>query len=930
MSLTARNFYHERKKKPISINLNTKLKNISITDKLRNYKSQNLCDIFQAPPMKSKEKMHSKQFSFFSFGKKKYSNLNNLFSIEDLNKTEIDLTNFNAKQILTESSLEETETNTYTTTEFSDFNENSYESNAFKLLLNSDYNSYTENLKKLYPSFKFNHYSEENKESLEYFKKFGEKDIINRNSKYNESKNIENEGEYISSNLLEILGISENFFEQTKNFKIPKKILEKNEIIEYEMLKNDFSIKTEIIDKELEHILKTQSNKFYNYIVDNSAFVKKIEEFSEKVKIKNIEQKLIKKKYLDNCMKLILKEKKKIELNKLLSICYKMNELRKNINKLKNLSGFHNENILIEVNKLTNNSKEIINHLKEKVYTKNDCKFLIKAENIINIYENQGKLDLIEKFNWNIKNIINSCLIYYKENNIDDYNEVIKETNYKLKIEKNSNFPFADNDFEFTNNNENIFIKYILFYNNLNDNKIYNSIVTILNLFELINQKNIDMSLIISIFQDIFKNVITNSLNQIENQTKNKLNIIKLLSNCYSVILSNYFYIIHLIENNFNVNKNTFVEVTELLQKETDKIIISNILSYLNEIFSNESFSKFLEIYNKIRKYSIIYFKLYKIDWNKITYDTYKNFIDEFKDTLTKDLMSEYNKNNNQNLLWDEVKNINNTYQQMFEKLYADESIDNIKPEQIKINLYNNNIDFNYIVFINEKNGHKISNFSYLFIKYCYIFLYVYISTYNIDLKKIIINQLYKVTKDLLLYTEDLIVNNPSGLIFGIKKITTKEIALYYSDLLVIEKCVHNFLNVYEDKDISELLHELKSQCFDSIEYSLQEINTEIINSFENQEEFSKDFIKYQKIYENLGNCFLPEDINEMFCNQFDNLFNELKELVKNNKESIKESGLDKFKKELNIIKRSFLLLNSVDCEKYNDNLEEIYAIVDN
>ena len=67
-----------------------------------------------------------------------------------------------------------------------------------------------------------------------------------------------------------------------------------------------------------------------------------------------------------------------------------------------------------------------------------------------------------------------------------------------------------------------------------------------------------------------------------------------------------------------------------------------------------------------------------------------------------------------------------------------------------------------------------------------------------------------------------------------------------------------------------------------------------------------------------------------MFCNQFDNLFNELKELVKNNKESIKESGLDKFKKELNIIKRSFLLLNSVDCEKYNDNLEEIYAIVDN
>lgn len=82
------------------------------------------------------------------------------------------------------------------------------------------------------------------------------------------------------------------------------------------MIKNDLSFKTGIIDKELESILQAQASKFYNYIEANDNFSKLMTYYADDIKSKIETQKIIKKNYMNNSMKLILKERKRKFLKK--------------------------------------------------------------------------------------------------------------------------------------------------------------------------------------------------------------------------------------------------------------------------------------------------------------------------------------------------------------------------------------------------------------------------------------------------------------------------------------------------------------------------------------------------------------------------------------------------------------------------------------
>ena len=381
-----------------------------------------------------------------------------------------------------------------------------------------------------------------------------------------------------------------------------------------------------------------------------------------------------------------------------------------------------------------------------------------------------------------------------------------------------------------------------------------------------------------------------------------------------------------------------------------NKIIIDLIKSYLNEILY-EDWKYFIEGYTQAKNNCEIYLKINKLNWDSITFDIYKKFVLNFKESQTRELMNEYNKNNGLNLSWEQLINIDNKYQKMFEKLYIDNNIDKIKLKQIDItakkdtnnNLFSlyNSENNNFIYFINEINGndcgHKISNFSCLFIKYVYEFLYIYILTNDLSLKKILVEQLYKVTKDLLLYTEDLIVNNPTGLINNIKKITEKEISLYYSVLLVIENCLKNFLLIYPDQDINEILYELKNNCIDNIEDSLQKINYIIIQEFNNISfdnypcfkgnkdinDFAKYFHKFKKIYDDLGNAFTSKNITEIFNNRFEILFNDFNQLVISKGKIKKEDGFIQFKNDILFIKKIISIMDLVEYSGFNEILDK-------
>ena len=951
MSKTDRIFYHEKRRsfqKIKEINIKTDLKEQPLTDKLLNYKCQdfNLLLNYQIP---------SKKKSIFSLSnstKKKKNILNEIN--ENLNKTEI---NFNNGELLTDSSFQETLADTSFDSQKSSKIENN---NTFKILLNEDFNTYTTNLKKIYPSFEFNHYNKIKDEYYEYCKKYGDNDINNRNSKYN-IQNNNNIKEYKKSNLLDILGVQQNISVPTEKFKIKEDFLSRNDKTELKMIKEDLSFKTGIIDKELESILQTQSNKFYNYIENNVNFTKLISYYSDEIKSKIEIQKKIKKNYFNNSMKLLLKEKKKKELEKLLNITYNMNDLKNYLNYLKSKSIANNkdENIYIEINKYTYLAKEKIIYLKN-IFKNKNCKFLLCSENIINIYENKGDLNLVEKFTSNLRNLIESSFIYDKrkiiieENNRDNVKKEINIKKWDLILEEKSlnNILFLEKEFEYVDNDKNIYIKYFLIYNNITKNDIVKLLINSLDLFDIIIRSSTDITLIISIFQETFKRIIYNNLKEIENQTTNKLLLIKLISNCYSTFLSNYLYILYLFKKNFDKNFIGFNEILKLMKEEMNKIIIGLIKSYLNEI-SYEDWKYFIEGYIQAKNNCEIYFKINQLNWDKITFDYYKRFIIYFKESQTKELMNEYNKNNNINLSWNQLANINEKFQKMFEKLYIEKNIDKTTIKQIDINQKKerDNMLFpsfnfeknNFIYFINEVNGndcgHKVSNFSCLFIKYAYEFLYIYILTNDLSLKKILVEQLYKVTKDLLLYTEDLIVNNPTGLINNTKKITEKEISLYYSDLLVIENCLKNFLLIYPEQDINEILYELKNNCIDNIEDYLQKTNNLIIEEFNkisfdhypysyvhgNKEinNYAKYFHKFKKIYDCLGNAFTSENIKDIFNNRFEIFFNNFLKIIISKGAIENDKRFNQFKNDIIFIKKIISLMDLVEYKKYNEILDK-------
>jgi hypothetical protein len=52
-----------------------------------------------------------------------------------------------------------------------------------------------------------------------------------------------------------------------------------------------------------------------------------------------------------------------------------------------------------------------------------------------------------------------------------------------------------------------------------------------------------------------------------------------------------------------------------------------------------------------------------------------------------------------------------------------------------------------------------------------------------------------KLTNDILSYSKQIIIDNESWIINNVKQITEKETALYYSDLIIIQKCLQNFLD---------------------------------------------------------------------------------------------------------------------------------------
>jgi len=968
------NTYQTERRKGDFINLKTNLPDVEINPKLYKLKRLNVSEIINQPANVVKK------FSISSFAgamRRGFLNTSSMLRGKDLNRTEADLTPFNTMEVLSESSftsnlLDSARTTTYSTglnlglkNSVSNNIKKDRNENTFKMLVKEDYSGYIKILKRIYPSFRFNHYNKINNEYSEYYKKYGEEgDIVNRNFIKKEKK----EGEYKKSNLLDILGVQENITDDPKKFRIKTDFLKRGDPYELRMIKEDLSFKTGVIDKELNQILESQANILYNYIENNIDLKNQINDFSLEMKNKIDFQKKLSKNYINNSSKLFLKESKKKQIQKLLIPLKILRDLGMCMKQLKFISLSENDNKIKQISDSTNVAREKLKLLKKYGVKSQKGNVIFEIESKIQTYENEGEIKLNDQLAENFERLINLTLIYDQKDEI--YNKIIKNSDiinkksYNISKENNTsqNFKYNEEDFELINTEQNIYIKYLLIYNNNKENnKLYNLLISILDMFDIIIKDNMDISSIVDIFKNLFKKIITKNFEIIEGLSQNKLINVKIISNCYSNILSNFCYTIELIQTNFGLNgRRIFNDAIEMMKTEMDNFIKMLILADLHEknIEFDNSWVVFLKEESNLKILTNIYFRNSKLNWSNMVVNLYQNYVLNFKDIKTRELTEEYKE-----LLWDQLTNIEVEYQKMFDVLDTRQNINKLIIEPDKIIFIpenqnkntNNTIEENkeeknmYLLLENEKNEndkkHRISKFSYCYIKYMYEYLVVY--TYSPDeIKDSIINQIMKLTKDILTYSKEIIIDNEKGKINNVKQLTEKETALYCSDLVIIQKCLQNFIDAKNFgnvilpnlKDTIDTLNSLKSTCYDVIIQLTKEISSSFISefntlNFNNYKTFpnAKEYNSYTKklkifkrIYDNLGNAFIADDINRLFTHIFTDMFNQFKKCVEEKGIIEDDTQLKQFRSELTYIKKVFKLFSLIDCTKYKEIIDEL------
>ena len=954
------------KKKGEFIQLKTDLPNVPIDKKLYNFKSPSVNEILNQP---SKEK---KKFGLKLFNKGvRKGFLNNTLVSLDISKPNLDI--FNTMEILSQPKFKASVNKTMI--------QGNNKNNTFKILLKENYSHYITSLKKIYPTFKFNHYKKYNKgfSEEEYIKKYGEEGDINTRHhnitskgellsfRFNTKK--KDDKEYKKSNLLEILGAQDNIECDPKDFKIKDDFLSRKSISELKMIQKDLQFKTGVIEKELDFILMNYPQKLYNYIEKNKDLAKKINEYQVILIKGRYKKKRVINNYQMNSGKLLLKEHKKKQKIKIYLLLKEIEKIYKSMKDLRDISLSHSENKIKEVNDALNIVKDHIKKFNIKYNKEKKYKFIIEIEKIIQQYENQGEENLNDQFNFNIKKLINNCLIYYNKGNEAQNNEEInkgEEIKIKWDLSKENDMKnkifFSVDDFKLAEKEDNININFLLIYNNIqnsNNNNLLKLLLSLLDMFEIIIKDNLDINVIVSVFQDVFLKLITKNFEIIQNITKNKLLMIKITSYCFSTILSNYYYIIMLIQNNFGFRIKIFGEVTELIRKDMDKYIMELINDYYKDILSVNHWKYFIYETRSIKNSIEAYIKCLNLNLFKLIINHYEIFLTNFNKEKKKELDSNINE---KTLDLTQYKDIENKYQKILDIFcskkdlleYTFEEIDIYKNKNDEINNKEKS-DFLSIKKDGSDNiiNKKISLFSLEIFNFIYDYFLVLIelseniNTNNGDnksnnegdndnLRKDLISNMYKEIKDKLEYSKEITINNKSGIVNN-KQITDKETSIYYSDITLIEIILNKFIIKYPSEEISSLLSEIKTKCVDLIIQLTNDTTNKIFEDF-NALDFSnypivnggKGYNKYvnyftilKRIYDNMCNCFSKEQMNEIIKDELKNLFNKISQDI--NKKGIieNEEQLKQIRNEFNYIKKVLKLFHDIDTNDLKDIIDE-------
>ena len=317
----------------------------------------------------------------------------------------------------------------------------------------------------------------------------------------------------------------------------------------------------------------------------------------------------------------------------------------------------------------------------------------------------------------------------------------------------------------------------------------------------------------------------------------------------------------------------------------------------------------------------------------------------------------------NSSLNWDIKKDIDPKYQKMFDILYSNKELTQLKFDEIDItkNKDNNVINQEFINInnerITEKNdiNKKVSIFSIEIINYIYDYLLAFVDiTENINFNNVIVGDnldneidkgirndlilfMYKEIKEKLEVTKNIMIKNKTGLINN-KQITEKETCLYYSDLILIQNVLNQFLLYYPEQQLVSELNELGTTCIDLIVQlitdtigktyedfnSLNFKNYPIVNGCKGYNNYVNYLTILKRIYDNMSNCFNKNQINKIFREAFTNLFNRISQSIESKGTIEADEQLKQIRNEFNYIKKVFKLFPMVDTNKFKDIIDEL------
>lgn len=758
------------------------------------------------------------------------------------------------------------------------------EKQTLQYLIQQDYGNYVKLIKKIYPSFKFNHYSK-------YFEQI-------KQAKCQTENNNDGYRRFLFTN------IDKAYLVEHEKYTISSKILEENKEI-LEAKSKELVSQVGEIELRINKILE-QNSMMESYIEENLYIEKTINSFLNTISGKKKEKQIFQQKNMMISSKLIMKQQKKENLIKLIKDSKKIQKIVKAFSQLTAQKQLNCK----EENEIVSSIKHELSILRNQ-YKNQNLKVIQIIDKEIQTLNDKSETKYIDEFGNQFKALFIICL----NTNEECITEELKETKYDL----------SDNPIEIEINKAFLFSSF--------PSNTRSLIINLLDIFGIIISENFDISLIIDKIKEIMKEILI----RIYNSEKEKA---EALSSKLFATISNYHYIVRLLQNNYAVSPKMFNELTKYIYQETKNTIIQAITPLIEKIINkNLDFEQFLKIKEELLSKTKILFDLLQLN-QKDCFTQYDNdYIFLFFETYSEKIQTELEKEE-----WIQITQFSSSYQTMITIIMKDYHSQN------KDSFITTSSEEKIDLLILDESNYKMLSINLFLIDFIYKTYQILFYINNPKHNQTIVLQMCKILSLLLSKSKDIFIEG-DGKINKNRSITEKEFLLLNSSVCFFEKILYNFNTFFLEENDEIIINqvnktikkfnEMHKICSDTIINIIQSVSDETINEFKQldfanypfftEKEYNsyiKKFSKLKKVYDSMIGCFENYDITEIYNKILNTFINNFYSLVISKGRIEPDTMLRQFRNEMIYMRKLLKMFDLINTEEIREKIETISKMV--